>query len=175
MENFNLLSFRYVESMDELSSNEKDLLLRYIREDHDLELDDDYDFFTNDDCDWLTDTIVVSTWQWKDKILIDIYGYPGDNTDGCIYMLEGDSYIPVARIDGNCDVCPTEECPPELAKDLPYLQHLRPNGDLECYEIYGPDDDNPVEGLDHSYCVKQHTIYCQLTGRSCHCPAHQIS
>lgn len=141
LEDFTLISVKYAYSLKELTQEERKLLLQYIQ--YDIGVEDNYDFFEGDD--WMTDTVVVYKWQWKDKILLDIFGYPGDNENGCIYL---DDEIVI--INDDMDLVATDLCPEELKDTIDDLIHLRPNGpDLTCEE-------------GHAHCLVSNNKYRQL-------------
>ncbi len=153
MENFTLLSFRYIESMEELSEKERKLLFRFLSEEW-CDLDDEYNVFSLDR-DWHTDLLCFAEWQYQNKVIIDVYGYPGDNEDGCLFL---DDTI-IAWV-GDHDLGASEDCPPDLKELLPDLAHLRPNGNLDCEE-------------NHPYCQEQHRKYVVLSKRECKCQVCQ--
>lgn len=149
MEYFNIISTKWVKSMNQLTKDEVDLIKKYLLKIMDLEAND---FFSDDD-DWLTDDIRIIYWQWQDKVLMDMVGFPGDNEDGCVF-LNGEIII----LNGDGDLNFTEECPNNL--DVKILEHLRPNGDFHCKKK-------------HDHCIKQHLNYCKLMNRNCQCEVCQ--
>lgn len=148
MEEFKVISAKWCRSMNDLNIGETQLILKYIRE-YIADVDDNYNFFDNDD--WCVQDIQIVYWEWKGKILVDINGFPGDNEDGCIFS-DGDIVI----INGDRDLVPTKICPLMLADQIPNLSHLRSNGDFNCEKL-------------HAHCIQQHLKYCKEIQRECTC------
>jgi hypothetical protein len=111
---FTLKSAKRVTSMNELSETEIDLFRKYLEEEWDVV----EDFFGDDD--WSSDDLRVMEWQWKDKTLLDINGWPGDNENGAIFM-DGK----IIFTNGDQDFSETEGCPNELRDRMGDFCHLR--------------------------------------------------
>lgn len=156
MEDFNIISSKSAYHMNELTSNEINLILKYIRQ-YVFNAPDNYNFFENDDCNWIAHDVHFTYWQWKNNVLIDMNGFPGDNEDGCIF-LNGDVVI----LNSDRNLIATEICPSELQKSMLLLDHLRPNGNLYC-------EDEEGDKVTHDHCIKQHLKWCSEIKRKCHC------
>jgi hypothetical protein len=103
------------------------------------------DFFN--DKDWYSPKVRIMEWQWDNKILIDINGWPGDNENGAILM---NNEIMFTNGNQNLDII--NDSPIELRERMDDLAHLRlfdccedkhPHCDLQLkkYEKLMPDGD----------------------------------
>lgn len=140
---FELVKEKWAYKMKDLTFEEIALVKIYLK------LNNIKNLFNDED--WPTKEIVVREWRWRDVILIDIFGYPGDNEDGAIFL---DNKHVINN--GDMDLVWIRG-PKELRSRIPYLMHLRPNG----WGWHGI--------CNHSQCKKQHGKYVKMLDVTCLC------
>lgn len=146
-----LISAKWAYKTEDLTDEEISLIIKMIENEHKCKIDDlsEFDLFDNDV--WCMYDIAIKYWKYKDDILIDINSFPGDAEVGAIFY-NGELIL----VNNNGQLGGTSSTPDKIYYMMESLEHLRPDGDLECEDK-------------HHECVEIHLKYCDFVERECKC------
>jgi hypothetical protein len=146
---FNLLNHKTIHKMKDFKDDELFLwkiILREIYSGWDPNENIDSDLFGKDDYeDHYNEEIQITKWIWKHdnkiNILIDMYGYPGDNQSGGIFLNNK-----IVLINSDQEINSNKNTPKELIERISSFTHVRMQQCVE--DKYG--DPNPNA---HKHCL----------------------